>query len=270
MYYNKDAFAEVGLTPEKPPLTWEQLISVAQRVTRREGPGTSRWGLAMPLDAWYYHALVFANGAQELNADGSRVLWDQPKNLEALKFWHELVNKHAVTSADPAANNLQQVATGKVAMIWETTASQPFLRQNVNFRWSIGRIPKHTEFAPPSGGGNLMLHATDPDRRKAAWTFITWMSEPAQAARWGVAIGYIATNIAAWDRPEMQALFQEHPEVLVTREQVRDAEAQPASPKYATARAILNALIRDVLANKAPLEAATRQAVANANAAMAR
>jgi hypothetical protein len=68
----------------------------------------------------------------------------------------------------------------------------------------------------------------------------------------------------------MQAFVKEHPEVLVTKEQLTDAKAEPASAKYAPARDILNALIKDVLANKAPLESATKQAVENANAAMAR
>ena len=29
MYYNKDAFAAAGLDPEKPPITWHELISAA-------------------------------------------------------------------------------------------------------------------------------------------------------------------------------------------------------------------------------------------------
>jgi hypothetical protein len=68
----------------------------------------------------------------------------------------------------------------------------------------------------------------------------------------------------------MQALIKEHPEVLVTKAQLADAKAEPASAKYAQARDILNALIKDVLANKASLVPATKQAVQEANAAMAR
>jgi len=144
------------------------------------------------------------------------------------------------------------------------------MRQNVKFHWGLGRIPRHTQFGPPSGGGNMLMYATDPGRKKAAWTFITWMSEAPQAARWSIASGYLATNIASWELPEMQALIKEHPEVLVTKAQLADAKAEPASAKYAPARDILNALIKDVLANKASLVPATKQAVEQANAAMAR
>src|SRR5262249_29199229 len=42
MYYNKDAFVEAGLDPEHPPLTWEELVNVAQKLTRRDGDRVTR------------------------------------------------------------------------------------------------------------------------------------------------------------------------------------------------------------------------------------
>ena len=273
MYYNKDAFSEAGLDPERPPVTWDELISVAQKLTTREGERTTRWGIELPLEAfnWFYYALTYANGGETLSTDGTKVLWDEPKNIEALQFWHDLVNKYKVTPAyTPWNDGPQEFAAGKTAMVWHSTGSQAFMRQNVKFHWGLGRIPRKIQFGPPSGGGNMLMYATDPARKKAAWTFITWMSEAAQAARWSIASGYLATNIASWELPEMQALIKEHPEVLVTKAQLADAKAEPASAKYAAARDILNALIKDVLANKASLVPATKQAVEEANAAMAR
>ena len=273
MYYNKDAFSEAGLDPERPPVTWDDLISVAQKLTTREGERTTRWGIELPLEAfnWFYYALTYANGGETLSTDGTKVLWDEPKNIEALQFWHDLVNKYKVTPAyTPWNDGPQEFAAGKTAMVWHSTGSQAFMRQNVKFHWGLGRIPRNIQFGPPSGGGNMLMYATDPARKKAAWTFITWMSEAAQAARWSIASGYLATNIASWELPEMQALIKEHPEVLVTKAQLADAKAEPASAKYAAARDILNALIKDVLANKASLVPATKQAVEEANASMAR
>ena len=273
MYYNKDAFSEAGLDPERPPVTWDELISVAQKLTTREGERTTRWGIELPLEAfnWFYYALTYANGGETLSTDGTKVLWDEPKNIEALQFWHDLVNKYKVTPAyTPWNDGPQEFAAGKTAMVWHSTGSQAFMRQNVKFHWGLGRIPRNIQFGPPSGGGNMLMYATDPARKKAAWTFITWMSEAAQAARWSIASGYLATNIASWELPEMQALIKEHPEVLVTKAQLADAKAEPASAKYAAARDILNALIKDVLANKASLVPATKQAVEEANASMAR
>ncbi|MGB6537140.1 MAG: ABC transporter substrate-binding protein [Xanthobacteraceae bacterium] len=272
MYYNKDAFAAAGLDPEKPPLTWDEMVAAAHKLTQRQGDRTARWGVELPLEAfnWFYYALTYSNGGQTLSPDGMKVLWDQPRNLQALQFWYDLVNKYKVTPPyTPWNDGPQEFAAGKTAIVWHSTGSQAFMRQNVKFRWGLGRIPKQTQFGPPSGGGNMLMYSTDPARRKAAWTLMTWMSDAPQAARWSIASGYLATNIASWDLPEMQALLKEHPEVAVTKEQLPDAKAEPASAKYAPARDILNALIKDVLARKSQLEPATRQAVAAANAAMA-
>ncbi len=273
LYYNKDAFKEVGIDPEKPPLTWDELVNDAQKLTKREGDRVTRWGLELPLDPfnWFYYALVYANGGEVVSPDGAKVLWDQPRSIEALQFWHDLVDKYKVTPPyTPWSDGPQEFVAGKVAMIWHSTGSQAFMRQNVKFKWGLGRIPKHTQFGPPSGGGNMLLFSTDPARKTAAWTFMNWMSDAKQAARWSIASGYLATNVASWDLPEMQQLIKEHPEVVVTKEQLKDAKIEPASPRYAPARDILNALIKDVMANKARLEPAVKQAVANANAAMAK
>ena len=273
MYYNKDMFKAAGLDPEMPPVTWGELAAAAEKLTVRDGGRVTRWGLELPLDPynWFYYALVFSNGGEVLNQDGTRVLWDRPPEVGALQYWYDLVNKYKATPAfTPWNDGPQEFVAQKVAIIWHSTGDQAFMRQHVKFHWGLGRIPKHTQFGPPSGGGNMILYATDPARQKAAWTLMTWLSAAPQAARWSIASGYLATNIASWQSPEMQKLIREHPEVLVTKAQLADAKAEPASAKYAPARDILNALIKDVLANKKPLEPAVKEATAAANDAMAR
>ncbi len=272
-YYNKEAYQEAGLDPERPPLTWDELVQHATRLTKREADRVTRWGLELPLDPfnWFYYALVYANGGEILSKDNRRVLWDEPRAIEALQFWHDLVNKHHVTPAyTPWSDGPQEFAAARAAMIWHSTGSQAFMRKSVKFKWGLGRIPKHTQFGPPSGGGNLLLFSPDAGRRAAAWQFAKWLSDPKQAARWSIASGYLATNIASWDLPEMKMLIKERPEVLVTKEQLTDARIEPAAPKYAPARDILNALIKDVMAGKVALQPAVKQAVAMANAAMAK
>ena len=39
MYYNKDAFREVGLDPEKAPSTWAELSDAAGKLIKRDAPG---------------------------------------------------------------------------------------------------------------------------------------------------------------------------------------------------------------------------------------
>src|SRR5947209_19213991 len=45
-YYNKDAFKEVGLDPDKPPVTFSEITDAAKKLTKKDASGaTVRLGL---------------------------------------------------------------------------------------------------------------------------------------------------------------------------------------------------------------------------------
>ena len=50
LYYNKDAYREVGLDPETPPTTWTELEDYAQKLTKVENGVTTRYGIQIPSD----------------------------------------------------------------------------------------------------------------------------------------------------------------------------------------------------------------------------
>ena len=50
LYYNKDAFKEAGLDPEKAPANWEEMQAFAEKLTKRDASGnTTQWGVQIPL-----------------------------------------------------------------------------------------------------------------------------------------------------------------------------------------------------------------------------
>ena len=50
MYYNKDAFTEVGLDPEAPAKTWQGWRDYAVKLTKKDAAGnTVRYGVQIPL-----------------------------------------------------------------------------------------------------------------------------------------------------------------------------------------------------------------------------
>ena len=49
LYWNKQAFSDAGLDPEKPPASWQEETAFAQKLTRRDGGGgTLQWGMQIP------------------------------------------------------------------------------------------------------------------------------------------------------------------------------------------------------------------------------
>ena len=54
LYWNKDAFRDAGLDPEKPPQSWAEQASLAQKLTKRDGANVTRWGMQIPSSGFPY------------------------------------------------------------------------------------------------------------------------------------------------------------------------------------------------------------------------
>ena len=74
MFYNKDAFEEVGLDPEAPPTTWDEMVEYAQKLTNE-----NRYGVGIALNSgsaqWAFTGFSLqncTNGVGLMSADGSR------------------------------------------------------------------------------------------------------------------------------------------------------------------------------------------------------
>ena len=235
LYYNKDAFREVGLDPESPPETWDELVEYAKALTTRDDSGrVTRWGVVIPTEdrsTWLLEGLVMQQGGSLYDPDGGgRVITiNTPEVQAAMEFKADLARVHQVSPEGvlawgTAANDF---AAGNVAMIFHSTGSLGFIRNNANFDFGTGFLPANTQFGAPTGGGNFyLLKGSDPAKRDAAWTFIKWMTTPEMAARWSIDSGYVATRQSAWELPLMQDYVAQYPQALTAREQLQYAQAE--------------------------------------------
>ncbi len=49
LYYNKEAFKEAGLDPNRPPANWKEMVEYAQKLTKRDASGrVTQWGVQIP------------------------------------------------------------------------------------------------------------------------------------------------------------------------------------------------------------------------------
>ncbi len=87
LFWNKDAFQQAGLDPEKPPKTWDEHRSMALRLTTRGGPtGLERLGFHPDRSQAHYHLWAWQNGGSFQTPDGKKATLNLPRNLEALEF----------------------------------------------------------------------------------------------------------------------------------------------------------------------------------------
>ncbi len=106
LVYRKDMFLEVGLDPEHPPETWEELYDYAKRLTRKNvtvksGPSAGQkhdkvwgFGLVRGKDIGYQFAnFVWQNGGElaRRTERGWTCAFDEPPAVEALEFLQKMV-----------------------------------------------------------------------------------------------------------------------------------------------------------------------------------
>lgn len=88
-FYNRKHFEEVGLDPDVPPATWDDLIEFTQKLSVRNGSEIERYGFIPGFPAALSdQLLIFAieNGAKAYTPDFRTCLLDQPEWIEALEW----------------------------------------------------------------------------------------------------------------------------------------------------------------------------------------
>jgi multiple sugar transport system substrate-binding protein len=107
MCYRKDQFTEVGLDPEKPPQTWDEMVAAATKLTQTDDQGNiTRSGYMTNASApsgaffeWWY--FLVQNGTNVVVPWGSwetkDVVFNNEAGVEALQFLYDLIHKYKVS-----------------------------------------------------------------------------------------------------------------------------------------------------------------------------
>ncbi|MEQ8249985.1 MAG: ABC transporter substrate-binding protein [Oceanibaculum nanhaiense] len=265
MYYNKDAFREVGLDPNQPPKTWDEMAAAAKKLTK-----DGRWGVMIPSTGypyWMYQALAIQNGLELMSGDGTKTFFDDPAAIEALQYWRDLGTKHKVMPEGTVEwGTLRQAfVQGQTAMMWHSTGNLTAVKKEAKFDFGVAMLPAKKRPGSPTGGGNFYLFkkATDAER-KAALTFIRWMTAPERAAEWSKATGYVGISPASYETESLKKYAAEFPPALVARDQLQHAVAEFSTYETGRVREGLNNAIQAALTGRQTPEAALKDAQANA------
>jgi sn-glycerol 3-phosphate transport system substrate-binding protein len=231
LYINAEHFRAAGLDPSKPPQTWAELVRDAEKLTKREGDRTVRWGLTMPSSydylGWLIQSFTMANGGLFYNPIyGGEVYYDQPSTLGAVQLWHDLAFKYKVMPQGTIDAN--QVSadffSGKTSMVVLSTGSLSFIRKGAKFPYAVGFMPRNVRNAVPIGGASLIaFKGLTPAQRKAAWRFMSYMSSPEELGAWSRFTGYFSPRKSSYDLPEMKAFIAAHPDALTALKQLEYA-----------------------------------------------
>lgn len=265
LFYNKEAFKEVGLDPEKAPATWEEVVEYGQKLTNE-----NRYGVGLALNSgsaqWAFTGFCLqnsANGENLMTEDGKQVLFDTPENVEALQFWLDLQNKYKIMAPGIVqwTDLPTQFLAGEVAMIYHTTGNMANINENADFEFGTAFLPGHKRVAAPTGGGNFYISSgLSEDRVQAAWKFIKFATETERAAQWSLDTGYVATRTSCFETDLMKNYYEELPQAKVAYEQIPMSKPELTTYNAAEIWRVLNDNIQSAVVGDATPEEALKNA----------
>jgi sn-glycerol 3-phosphate transport system substrate-binding protein len=272
-YWNKDAFKDAGLDPDRPPATWEELEDYARKLVKRDAAGTvQRWGVTISggWNDWLFEAFVRQNGGELLNYERRQLRFDTPEAVEALRFWVKLTNDLKVAPPHSTwASTPPDFVAGRTAMLYHSTGILTFLKNSARFPFGVAFMPRKKQYGAEVGGGNFYVFKRIPKAHQdAAWRFIRWMVTPERAAQWSMASGYIAVRRSAYDVPAMKEFVDKNPEYLVARDQLQYASGKIMAPNFQRLREILKRALDDATGGRVAPDAALRRAQQEAEAVL--
>ena len=289
-YYNKVAFREVGLDPERPPQDLEELRQYSEKFLKRDGAGNvMRSGLALDIASWTErmlgeHGDLFVDNENGRDGRATQVLFDNDTGRWFFQWWHDMVDSGLAFNVGrnpTAADAFLAMASGRAEMAFSYSSA---LRSVVDaleagvqgMEIGVGRLP-----GVPGGTGQtgitsyglFILNVRPKEEQEAAWKFIKWLMEPEQQAEWFAGSGYLPVSRSAVDLPAAQDIVARYPLFQVALDLYLNAPATPAAltPALGPFQKVREAVYRGVeemLSGVKDPEQALADAAANANKAI--
>ena len=262
MYYNKDAFRDAGLDPEKPPANWDEMAAMGKELVKKSGDQVDRWGVMIPSTGypyWMFQALAIQNGEVLMNGAGNETFFDKPAVVEALTYWKELGNKYGVMPSGTIewGTLRQSFLEGKTAIMWHSTGNLTAVKKGADFDFGVAMLPASKRRGSPTGGGNFYIFKqTTDEEKKASLRLIKFLTAPERAAAWSIATGYMGTSPAAYQTDALKKYVVDFPPAAVARDQLEFAVAELSTYQTGRVRKLLDDAIQAALTGaKSPKEA---------------
>ena len=266
-YWNKEAFKEAGLDPNKAPATWAEMVEMGKKLTKKDASGNvAQWGVQVPSSGfpyWLFQAFTTQNNVVLMNKDGTQTYFDHPNVIEALQYWVDLSRKHGIMKPGIIewGTTPKDFFERKTALMWTTTGNLTNVKANAKFDFGVAMLPAGKRRGTPTGGGNFYLFKkSTPAQREAAMRFVKWMTTPERAAQWGIDTGYVAVRGDAWDTAEMKKYVAGFPQAAVARDQLQYAVAELSTHDNQRVTKALNDGLQAALTGTKTPEAAMKDA----------
>jgi sn-glycerol 3-phosphate transport system substrate-binding protein len=228
LYYNKVVFREVGLDPERPPQTLEELREYSQKILKRDASGNvERSGVSLAITLWTEQ--VFAQQGDLLvdmanGHDGrvTKVLFDDDTGRRFFQWWHDMVEEGLAFNVgrNPSgADNYLAMASGRAAMTFGYAGALRSLVSALEegmegMEVGVGPVPGFTDGTGSTlllAHGLWIMNQRSQEEQEAAWKFIKYLMEPEQQAEWFAGSGQLPVSQSSVELPAAQEAVAKYP-----------------------------------------------------------
>jgi multiple sugar transport system substrate-binding protein len=199
LYYHRDILEEEGISEDELPGNWDDLVAMAQQLTRTNGDGTlERAGFTLNnywAREWLWHDLVYQQGGWLYNESGTEALWNSDEGVEALKFIQDVYHTWNLDDPDGLEQNVA-FGNGRAAMFTDfgyTSGSILFEFSEMEDRFATAVEPTFSGSPSPSWGmqmpeeGFVVFDRFSDEEKAAAFDFIRFaVGSPERRVEWSL------------------------------------------------------------------------------------
>ncbi len=236
MIYNKDAFKDAGLDPEKAPLTYSELKSAGKKLTK----GTDQYGFSILNYGWFFEELLAAQGGLYVdndngrNGEATKAIFNDEKGLRVFKLISDMYKDGSFYNVGTTWDDMRAAfQSGKIAMYLDSSAGVRGVIDKAPFEVGVSYLPIPDDVERQGviiGGASLwMANGIEDSKQKAAWEFMKYLSGTEVQAKWHVKTGYFAINPSAYETDIVKEQWAKYPQLKVTVDQLRDTKATTAT-----------------------------------------
>ena len=208
MYYNLDAFKKAGLTPAVPQRTWMelqgQLVTLANNGSRK-CPLTSNLPVSINLENLAaVNNQLYASADNGLKAKGLPSFSFDATYVRHLALMITWVRAEIMTRPDGGLRSISRFGEGECAVLMSSSGHiGEFLAQR-KLHYAVSGLPYYPEVTRKPGnpfvsGAGLWVMKSPKPVTDATASFLGWLSQPEQAAKWYQQTGYLPLTQAAFD-----------------------------------------------------------------------
>lgn len=255
LYYNRDMFKQAGLNP---PKNWKEMSDIAKKFSKLDKNGNmTQWGLSFKPDVDVFSLVLLSSGEKLFDEQG-KPLFNGEGAKKTIKYLRDLINsKGAIMSFEPQKDFMD----GKCAMFLDTSSRIGSLQEQVKFNFSVAPCPSKTSGKILLAGTNLAMFSTSPEKQKASWEFIKYLTNKENTAKWSMETGYLPVRLSAIQSSDYQAFVRKNPDNGIGINQLASGVVAPKVPAWESIRGIMDDTLFDIISNHADVNTSLDNAV---------